>query len=72
MYKITIEATTEKDKEGLTALAQEVCYHLNEELNVRISQDFKWDGRSSGDDGYFELSDKAIKVITKGKSCTKG
>ena len=71
MFKITIEATSKKDQASLPLLAQEVCYWLDSELNIQMRPDFKWDGNFSGDDGYFELQERIVKVITKGQSCTK-
>jgi len=61
MLKITIEATTEKDQELLPLLHAHVCYHLTDEMGIRLRSE-GWDGHSGGDDAYFGLLDKVVKV----------
>jgi hypothetical protein len=64
MFKVTIEATTEKDKELLNLLRDHLCYGLEEESGLKIRAK-GWDGGSGGDDAYFGLMDKIVKVEVK-------
>jgi hypothetical protein len=61
MIKVTIEATTEKEKELLELFRDHLCYSITEESQIKL--DCKdWDGHSGGDDAYFRLKGK-VKVI---------
>ena len=66
MFKITVEATTEKDKELLDELLCVLCYGLTEEQDIKLrTKGFELDGYSGGDDAYFGLSGKSVRVERK-------
>ena len=66
MFKITVEATTEKDKKILDDLLRHLCYGLTEESRIHLrTKNFEWDGYSGGDDVYFGLSNKIVEVEKK-------
>ena len=66
MFKITVEATTDSDREKIDLLLQHLCYGLTEDSAIKLStQGWKWNGSSGGDDAYFELVDRPVKVIKK-------
>lgn len=64
MIKITIEATTKKDKEKLEYMRDTLCYHLNDEFSLKLRCK-SWEGYSGGDDAYFGLMDTVVKVEKK-------
>jgi hypothetical protein len=61
MFKITIEATTEKHKELLQLFRDHVCYSINQDSQLKVESK-GWDGHSGGDDAYYGLTGK-VKVI---------
>ena len=65
MFKITIEATTEKDKELLPELFSTVCYGITDDMGIKLSKKTKWDGHSGGDDAFFGLLNKTVEVMIK-------
>jgi hypothetical protein len=64
MLKITVEGTTEKDKELIPLLRDHLCYAITDESDINLTCK-GWDGGSGGDDAYFGLSNKKVKVETK-------
>ena len=40
-----------------------LCYGLTDESGIKLrTKNFKWNGHSGGDDAYFGLMDKTVKV----------
>ena len=64
MFKVTIEATTDKDKELLPELISVLCYGLTDEQDLKLRCK-EWNGHSGGDDAYFGLSGKTVSVKVK-------
>ena len=64
MIKITIEATTQKDKELLPLMLDHLCYSITDESAIKLDCK-RWKGHSGGDDAYFGLMDKKVKVVVK-------
>lgn len=63
MFKITVEATTEKDREYMNEMLMHLCYGLTDEMSIKLrTKGFKWNGHSGGDDAYFGLMDKIVRV----------
>jgi len=63
MFKITVEATTKKDQKYMDELLMHLCYGLTDESGIKLrTKNFKWNGHSGGDDAYFGLMDKTVKV----------
>ena len=65
MLVVTIEDKGKKtDPHLLECLRQHICYHISDELDVKL-QSPGWNGYSGGDDAYFGLSGKTVKVVKK-------
>jgi hypothetical protein len=64
MFKITIEATTKKDKELIPLLLDHLCYSITGESGINLDCP-EWSGHSGGDDAYFELIDREVRVLVK-------
>ena len=66
MFKITVEATTDEDRELMTEILCHLCYGLTDEMDINLkTKGFEWDGHSGGDDAYFGLQDKDVCVELK-------
>jgi hypothetical protein len=66
MIKITIEATgRDNDPELLNLMRDHLCYALTDEMDIKLRCK-DWDGHSGGDDAYFGLQDKIVKVEVLG------
>lgn len=66
MFKITVEATTERDKKYMDELLMHLCYGLTDDMDIKLrTKGFEWNGHSGGDDAYFGLSNKIVKVEKK-------
>ncbi len=61
MFIITIQATTEEDKELLPLFRNNLCYSIADESGLKV-QAKGWNGYSGGDDAYFGLMNKFVKV----------
>ena len=64
MFKITIEATTDKDRENIDLLRDRLCYGITDDMDIKLRAK-GWTGHSGGDDAYFLLSGKTVKVEVK-------
>ena len=66
MFKITVEATTDKDSECMDEMLMHLCYCLTDDMCINLkTKGFKWNGNSGGDDAYFGLMDKIVKIEKK-------
>lgn len=65
MFKVTIEATTKQDKALLPYLRDHLCYGLEDDSALEVNcKEWKEKGsHSGGDDAYFGLQNKKVKVI---------
>ena len=63
MIKVTIEAT-EDDKELLDLFRDHLCYGITDDSGI-ILKCPEWDGHSGGDDAYFGLMEKMVRVEIK-------
>jgi len=62
MLKIQVSATSKKDEESVTALANAIACALDDEHDVQIREEgFKID-LFAGDDMYFDLIDKIVII----------
>ena len=67
MFKITVEATTKKDQENIDLLLDTLCYLIDDGMSTKLStKRFKWQGYSGGDDCWFGLEGRPLKVIFEG------
>ena len=67
MFKVTVEATTRQDQEKIELLLDRLCYLIDVETSTKLStKGFKWRGYSGGDDCWFGLEGRPLKVIYKG------
>lgn len=65
MFKITIEATTKKERELLPEMFSTVCYGITDDMDIQLTKSTKWNGHSGGDDAYFGLSGSKVEVKVK-------
>jgi len=63
MINVIIESLSE-DKDTLELFRDHLCYAISDESGL-ILECKGWSGHSGGDDAYFGLMDKKVKVIIK-------
>lgn len=61
MIVITIKATTDSDRALLGLLRDHLCYAITDEFGIKMKAK-GWTGHSGGDDAYFGLHGKTVKV----------
>ncbi len=67
MFKITVEATTKQDQEKIDLLLDTLCYLIDDGTPTKLStKGFKWRGYSGGDNSWYGLEDRPLKVIYEG------
>ena len=63
MIEISIKIIDEKDECGdlEDLILSHVCYSITDESGIKLICP-QWDGHSGGDDAYFGLMDRKVKV----------
>lgn len=64
MIQIEISGTRGEKRELLELMFSTLCYAITQDQSLNL-KDTKWNGHSGGDDAYFGLSDKNVKVVIK-------
>ena len=62
MIVVNIIATTNKDKKLLELFRDHLCYSIKDDSAIKLRCK-DWNGHSGGDDAYFGLMNKVVKVI---------
>lgn len=54
----------DNDRVILELMRDHICYGLTDDMSLRVKSE-GWTGHSGGDDAYFMLSNRKVKVVIK-------